>query len=180
MLRVSYPREYKHWRERMLEYSWNGRNKDYSDGQLLSEYDFHTYLPGAVLAKVDRMSMRSSLETRTPFLDPAVMDVAMDLGPALLPTSGRQKPVLRKVLSRYLPDGLVLDKKVGFGMPGDFIHANEALMRQLLSHAIAVLNTVAPFADRPQLLPALAVMNINAVWAIIALGLWAESVGIKG
>lgn len=180
MLRVSFPREYKQWRERMQEFSWIGRNGSHSDGQLLSEFDFHTYLPGAVLPKVDRMSMKHSLEVRTPFLDPGVMQIASELWAAQLPTSGLQKPVLRKILSKYLPDGMVLDNKVGFGMPGDFFQANEVLMRALLIRAISVLNTVAPFKDRPQLLPALAAMNINAVWAVIALGLWADSVGIKG
>ena len=33
--------------------------------------DFKSYLPGAVLSKVDRMSMQSSLEVRTPFLSSA-------------------------------------------------------------------------------------------------------------
>src|SRR3546814_13444417 len=42
----------------------------------LRQLDFNTYLPGAVLAKVDRMSMRHGLETRTPYLYPSVIKLA--------------------------------------------------------------------------------------------------------
>src|SRR3546814_11952389 len=47
----------------------------------LRQFDFNTYLPGAVLAKVDRMSMRHGLETRTPFLYPTVIKLAATAGP---------------------------------------------------------------------------------------------------
>ena len=36
--------------------------------QAIRFVDFRSYLPGAVLSKVDRMAMQVSLEVRTPFL----------------------------------------------------------------------------------------------------------------
>src|SRR5262249_45366716 len=45
----------------------------------LREMDAANYLPGAVLAKVDRMSMQHSLEVRAPFLGRDVAQFAMRL-----------------------------------------------------------------------------------------------------
>ena len=41
--------------------------------------DFKSYLPGAVLSKVDRMSMLVSLEVRTPFFSPAILELSSRL-----------------------------------------------------------------------------------------------------
>ena len=41
--------------------------------------DFNSYLPGAVLSKVDRMSMLVSLEVRTPFFFSQLLDLASRL-----------------------------------------------------------------------------------------------------
>ena len=47
--------------------------------QAIRFVDFNSYLPGAVLSKVDRMSMLVSLEVRTPFFSPQIMDLASRL-----------------------------------------------------------------------------------------------------
>jgi asparagine synthase (glutamine-hydrolysing) len=79
--------------------------------------DIHNYLPGALLPKVDRTTMASSLEARSPFLDHHVMEFA-----ARLPTSykirGQQtKWILRKVFADLLPTEIAKRGKVGFSIP---------------------------------------------------------------
>ena len=59
----------------------------------LRELDANTYLPGAVLAKVDRMSMQHSLEVRTPFLGIDVAKFAADLAADDCYASGQGKLV---------------------------------------------------------------------------------------
>lgn len=80
--------------------------------------DAATYMPGAVLAKVDRMSMAHALEVRCPLLDRSVAAFARELSAETCYHDGLLKPVLRKLAGRYLPHEYVQRKKMGFGLPG--------------------------------------------------------------
>jgi asparagine synthase (glutamine-hydrolysing) len=79
--------------------------------------DAVTYLPDDILAKVDRAAMSVSLETRIPFLDRDVVELAAALPLSMLIDEGRSKLVLRRVLDRYVPSALVDRPKSGFGLP---------------------------------------------------------------
>jgi asparagine synthase (glutamine-hydrolysing) len=75
------------------------------------------YLPDDILVKVDRMTMQNSLEVRTPFLDPGVLDLSQHI-PLSMKIRGRnQKYVLKKVALNYLPPHIVFRKKHGFVAP---------------------------------------------------------------
>jgi asparagine synthase (glutamine-hydrolysing) len=79
--------------------------------------DVANYLPGAVLPKVDRMSMRHSLEVRTPFLNVGLARLAERMRLDHLYQPGRGKVVLREIARRYLPAALIERPKRGFGLP---------------------------------------------------------------
>jgi asparagine synthase (glutamine-hydrolysing) len=80
--------------------------------------DARTYMPGAVLAKVDRMSMQFALEVRAPLLDRSVARYAEGLGAEYVYQEGITKPLLRHLAGRYLPQHYIERKKMGFGLPG--------------------------------------------------------------
>lgn len=79
--------------------------------------DALTYLPDDIMVKVDRAAMAVSLETRAPFLHPAVVEFAFRLPAPLKYHNGRGKLVLREVLDRYVPREMVERPKQGFGVP---------------------------------------------------------------
>lgn len=83
----------------------------------LRKSDADNYMPGAVLPKVDRMSMRHSLEVRTPFLNMELARFAEKLPGEMLYAQGRGKLLLRELACRYLPRDWINAPKQGFGIP---------------------------------------------------------------
>jgi asparagine synthase (glutamine-hydrolysing) len=83
----------------------------------LRQLDATTYLPGAVLAKVDRMSMQFALEVRCPLLDSHLARWAQHLPATALNDGITGKKVLKQLARRYLPDDIVNRPKQGFGVP---------------------------------------------------------------
>ena len=79
--------------------------------------DAITYLPDDILCKVDRSAMASSLETRVPFLDHRVVEMAWRLPLNLKIHGDEGKWALRQVLYKHVPKNLVERPKAGFAIP---------------------------------------------------------------
>jgi len=70
--------------------------------------------PAMGVALVDRAGMAYGLEVRVPFLDHRVIEYAWRLPPALKYNRRGGKPLLRRLLYRYVPAELVDRPKKGF------------------------------------------------------------------
>jgi asparagine synthase (glutamine-hydrolysing) len=75
------------------------------------------YLAGDILQKMDRASMKVSLEVRSPYLSNAVSDFALSLPVAALLKGSKGKRILRDVARSYLPDEIIDRRKHGFALP---------------------------------------------------------------
>jgi asparagine synthase (glutamine-hydrolysing) len=84
--------------------------------------DAVSYLPDDILCKVDRASMAVSLETRVPFLDHRVANLAARIPLHMKVRGGTGKHILRQLLRQEVPRELIERPKAGFGIPvGEWI-----------------------------------------------------------
>lgn len=94
--------------------------RDYSDR--LSTFDavswlkVHHYLQNDIMVKLDRATMFTSLEARTPFLDVDVAEFLMRLPVHLK----RRKYILKRLMRGRIPDAIIDRPKRGFGVPVGF------------------------------------------------------------
>lgn len=140
--------------------------------------DTALYMPGSVLAKVDRMSMRHALEVRCPMLDRSFASLAMGLwADDCWQRPATTKAILKSIASRYLPADWMHRPKKGFGLPssawsmGPIMTAcRERLLApngQLLSHLDrAALTDTVERQSRP------GQFSIYQMWPLLILEHW--------
>lgn len=80
-------------------------------------FDTLNILPDNMLCKVDRAAMGASLETRVPFLDHRVFELAWRMPLEFKIHQGQGKWLLRQLLYKYVPAELVNRPKQGFNVP---------------------------------------------------------------
>jgi asparagine synthase (glutamine-hydrolysing) len=127
------PSDYDDW--------WHYRShwrKDLPVRSRLQFVDFHTYLPGSILTKVDRTSMAVSLEARVPLLSRRLIEFSFALPESIRLLNGEPKGLLKYAYRDRLPPEIVERRKKGFGVPryylGDLGHGipfQEHLLREL-------------------------------------------------
>ena len=83
----------------------------------INRCDIVSYLPDDILVKVDRASMYHSLEAREPFLDHHLIEYALSLPESIHTKNNTGKYLLKKILSKYIPEKLTHRPKKGFGIP---------------------------------------------------------------
>lgn len=91
--------------------------KDWQVRRMLLDMD--TYLPADILCKVDRATMKYSLEARCPILDQEVMEYSYRIPHEFKYCRGDKKHILKDIAYDYIPRELLDRPKVGFGVPLD-------------------------------------------------------------
>ncbi|GAE34383.1 asparagine synthase (glutamine-hydrolyzing) [Halalkalibacter akibai] len=89
----------------------------YDDSLKMQFIDLHTWLPGDILVKADRMTMAHSLELRVPFLDKDVFKVASEIPTSAKISHGTTKYILREAMKDILPETVLHRRKLGFPVP---------------------------------------------------------------
>tara|TARA_B110001450_G_scaffold239547_1_gene247511 strand:- start:1287 stop:3263 length:1977 start_codon:yes stop_codon:yes gene_type:complete len=107
-----------------------------SPASLMMFCDTVSYLPDDILCKVDRAAMANSLETRAPFLDHRLIEIAWRLPENQKINKSHGKLPLRKILEKFVPNELIDRPKAGFGIPvGEWLRGPlRSWAEELLDH----------------------------------------------
>ncbi len=145
--------------------------------------DAKTYMPGAVLPKVDRMSMQVSLEVRCPLLDRDVAELAQGLPlSACWRPPAETKRILKQLATRYLPADWMHRRKMGFGLPSNTWSSEGTLRlaRDLLLAPESRLGGLLDAAALKRLVEHQAspgCFSVYQVWPLLILELWLRRTG---
>jgi len=97
------------------EYASRAQSPELLDALLY--LDAKTYLPGDILTKVDRMTMASSLEARTPLLDHKLIEFVARIPAALKMKGFDTKYIFKRAVGDIVPREILNRSKQGFGVP---------------------------------------------------------------
>ena len=162
----------------LIEKFDNAHAKTFLDRTLYT--DIHSYLPGDLLVKADRMTMAHSLEGRSPFLDHELAEWAARLPDNLKIRGMTGKYLLRTAFADYMPQKINQHGKQGFGIPlGDWFRGE-------LSHwahetLLGVGNPLQVWFNRPVLQEILdahtsgRANHSKRIYALVVLALWMQS-----
>ena len=141
--------------------------------------DFKLYLEGDILAKTDRASMATSLETRVPFLNFDILSHLERVPVALKLRGLTRKYLLRRAVNDLLPASIIRRRKRGFSIPlavwlnGDLRslvaeYLNETRLRR---DGIFAPSQVATLVNEHQRRVR---NNAKSIWTILMFQLWRE------
>jgi asparagine synthase (glutamine-hydrolysing) len=144
-------------------------------------WDFTLKLPDDFLHVEDRMSMAYGLESRVPFLDNELVDLALSIPASEKFDTDRSdvgKHVLRRAMRDRLPDTVFEHEKQGFTMP-----TTPFVRDELFDHAKSILDTpsivTAGLVDGTYVRSllergptAVATVHQKMLWKLVALEIW--------
>ena len=98
-------------------------------GTAMMKCDMVSYMPNDTIVKMERATMAASVEARSPFLDPAVLQLGLRLPIEQKLSSNSGKLILKEAFKDMLPDKFIHLPKRGFGVPiNEWLRSSEGLM----------------------------------------------------
>jgi len=140
--------------------------------------DMKTYLTADILAKVDRMSMATSLEMRCPILDQEFIEWVTSLPVEYKFRMGTRKYLLKKLAERIgVPSALVNRRKQGFSLP--LVHWMREELKDGLLGILTEPRTLQRGYFRPEAICALLDEHFRgvrdrtgAIWLLLIFEMW--------
>ncbi|MCC6752578.1 MAG: asparagine synthase (glutamine-hydrolyzing) [Saprospiraceae bacterium] len=128
--------------ERFLVHSTPMKFHQWSKLRQLMWFRTRYVMPGDMLVKVDRMSMRHSLEIRAPFLDRSLFMMSASFPDRMLLRGNQTKWILRQLAKRWLPSDISRLPKRGFSLP-----LHKYLNEEFFSQALHLLEEDHPLFE---------------------------------
>ena len=153
-----------------------GREPELTAFQIL---DFETYLPGDLLAKVDRCTMAHGVESRAPFLRAALVEHALSLPRSARLRGTTGKWALKQAAAKLLPAEILHRRKQGFSPP--FSAWARGPLRGLVLDVLAPSRILSAGVLDPVAVHQIVRAHLEGVedrgrtlWALLSLQSWAE------
>lgn len=161
-----------------------GEPNPYSRDSFKSVAYRHTFqqtLP-QVLRVFDRASMAHGVESRAPFLDYRLFELAMSLNDKLLVSTRYTKPIIREALSEFIPPRILNEqRKRGFGAPLNQILGAKSTANFLLSSEMVSIFQKAQFINFENIFHLLkqnkstyTALEIKEIWQATTFAIWQD------
>jgi asparagine synthase (glutamine-hydrolysing) len=140
-------------------------------------FDLKYYFPDDLLVKVDRASMKYSLETRVPLLDYRIIEFALNLPEKFKFQKNTSKYILKDILYDYIPKSYFDRPKWGFGIPlNNWLRSDLSyLIKEYLNATIIRKYNVVKYEEVDSLLSRWNKGDdflYNRIWLLIILHMW--------
>lgn len=142
-------------------------------------FDLKTYLPDDINVKIDRATMRFSLEARAPFLDYRVIEFANRLPLDFRYQKGNKKKILKDILYDFVPKHMLDRPKKGFTMPLDIwfrTNLKEWVMDNLTDKNLALIPNINVAVVKNQIDDHMKGKSNrhNMIWKLLVYQMWSE------
>jgi asparagine synthase (glutamine-hydrolysing) len=138
--------------------------------------DFHHYLPGHILTKVDRSTMHYGVEARVPFVGKQMIELGFSISGNINYAQGERKAALKQAARSCLPTALLTGRKKGFSSPmGRWTNSRVKTwaVNKVSGGLLEQMNLI-----RPEAIAGLAdwrnQRNFRPFWLLLMAELWAE------
>ena len=160
-------------------------NKNSSDLRNLQIIDINEYMQNDILIKLDRMSMSNSLEVRSPFLHPSIVEFGVGLPEEFkISKNGISKYILRSISEDIFGKEFSRANKQGFSIPIHKWLRNEAknLLNEILSEKylkdIYFLNTSEVLRKKNEHLNLKKAYGFE-LWGLMVLSVWFKNISTR-
>ena len=148
--------------------------------QNATRMDFGGYLSEDILVKVDRASMLTSLEVRSPFLAKDIIEFAYSRLPDAMRVRGRHKKIiLRELARRTFPRDFAYERKQGFSMPETWFSGKRAQYTEDILRSIDNRFLSAAAIDDVIAHQRRGVANSKRIFSLCMFELWRKEYGVK-
>lgn len=153
--------------------------KNWSDNpyQRMADLNIKLWLENDSNVKVDRASMASQVEVRSPFLDYRIIEFARTLPVEFRYQDGLKKRITRDILKEYIPEEIFNQPKRGFAIPlGDWTRAQlkENITTELNDHFLNKVPNLDVVKFKKQMEKHFngSADYSNSVWKLLLLAKW--------
>lgn len=152
-------------------------SEKYFDIDKLQKYEITNLSIPVLLRYEDKNSMRHSIETRLPFMDFTVLELALSINTKTKIKNGWTKYLLRIIIDKLLPKNVVWRKnKLGFNAPEKiWIDENEGMMLNEISKS----NILNELSDINILISSYSKFDYRLKWRLFNIACWERVYNVK-